>query len=672
MLNIEEIKQLHNAAYIHGQSNREEASDDLLFSRYTQWDETFRNYTSLRIRMQFDLIRKGRRHLISQMRENQIDVKFRPLDGADADAADILEGMHRADMNNVVSKEAVDVAVGDQVDCGFGAYRLVTEYENKIDDLDNRQVIRRVPIHEANNVVFFDSNAKLMDKSDADWVSIITSYTREGLKKVAKEYGKPEGWVPTPYAQPEESWTFPWAYSEGDTATFRIGEFYHREKKTQHITLMMNPQGQTQSFITKDIKDRKEEMQRSGYVMLGEKTREHHIVNKYVCTGDEVLSGPQRVAGEHLPVIPVYGERYFVEGVEIYEGITRRAKDPQRLHNMQQSHLAEIVSKGPERKPFFFPEQVKGFEDMYDVEADHPYYLLRRLTENGEELPPGPVNYMEYPLLPEATAAVIELTRQSVADVTDPGLPQDVANSNISGKAVNALQNRLDMQTFVYLDNLRSALRRDGEVYASMASELYDTPRKVKMMGPDQGVSEAVVMDNVVDIASGQQITMNDLTIGRFEAYADTGPSFQTQKMQVMTELKELYPQVEDPNIRNILLLQILSMQEGSAMDMIKNYANNQLLVQGIKEPENEEEEQFLAQIQEQQEIEAQNPTPQDALMQSLQSEAQSNQAQAQERVAKGGLIQAQTIETLEDARNKKIENDAAESGLLELARAIN
>ncbi|MGK5722027.1 portal protein, partial [Proteus mirabilis] len=80
--------------------------------------------------------------------------------------------MYRTDMRNNSSKIAVNVAVREQIECGYGAWRLVTEYEDD-NPTSNNQIIRRVPMHESCTHVIWDCNAKAMDKSDAKNCTII-------------------------------------------------------------------------------------------------------------------------------------------------------------------------------------------------------------------------------------------------------------------------------------------------------------------------------------------------------------------------------------------------------------------------------------------------------------------------------------------------------------------
>ncbi|WP_274543442.1 portal protein, partial [Shigella flexneri] len=88
------------------------------------------NYTTLQYRGQFDVVRPVVRKLVAEMRRNPIDVLFRPKDGANPDAADVLMGMYRTDMRHNTAKIAVNVGVREQIESGVGAWRLVTQYED--------------------------------------------------------------------------------------------------------------------------------------------------------------------------------------------------------------------------------------------------------------------------------------------------------------------------------------------------------------------------------------------------------------------------------------------------------------------------------------------------------------------------------------------------------------
>lgn len=636
---LKQILDRQDSAWCATQDVRERASDDLVFARVTQWDDSL-EWCSLEYRGEFNLIWKERQRLLSEMRANQIDPVFRPIDGADPDAGDLLNGMYRTDMRNNSSKESVDVAVEDMIDAGYGCWRLVTEYVRSTNDLDNRQVIRRSPIHEANNVVFWDPSARKADKSDAMYCTIITQVNDEGMRALAEEYGFDPDYASS-FSAPSQSYVYPWRNQE---SRHNIGEYYERTKKTEKIVIMEHPALGTQAFKRSEIKDVLDDMINQGWVTLGVKTREYYRVDKYLVNNSQILHGPERIAGEHIPIIPVFGNHYWVENTEVWSGITRLAKDPQRLYNMQMSYLADIAAKGPRRKPIFTPEQVQGLQHMWESQNNYPYYLLNSKSLTGEPLPAQPIGYIEPENVPEATAALIQAARQNVEDVTSPGMPQDVMDPDASGKAILAVQSRIDQQSFVFMDNLATAMRRDGEVYASMARDLYDTQREVTLTDPEGNETSAMLMQSVQDLATGNWVTLNDISRGGFEVYVDVGPAWASQKQQYRSELMEMMGATQDPQLMAILQYQYLSMLDGQQNEVLRKYARRQLLQMGIIEPTTPEDMQYMQQLQAQ----AQQPDPQAlAVSQALEAQAIKDQANAQK-------AQADTVKALADAEKAR------------------
>lgn len=637
---LRDILERFDCAWSATQDVRERAADDLMFSRVTQWDDSL-DWCNLEYRGEFNLIWKERQRLLSEMRANQISPTFKPIDGADPDAGDILNGMYRTDMRNNHSKEAIDVAVEDMIDAGYGCWRLSTEYLNSSSELDNRQVITRSPIHEANNVVVWDANARRADKSDAMHCTIITQMNKEGYEALAEEFDFDPELSAGNFKAPAESYVFPWRNTE---KTYSVGEYYERVKKSERLVFMEHPAMGQQVFKRSEVKDVLDDMQAQGWRVLGEKKREVFKVFKYLITNTRILHGPEQIAGEHIPIVPVYGNHYWVEGTEVWSGITRLAKDPQRLYNMQMSYLADIAAKGPRRKPIFFPDQIQGFTHMWESQNNYPYFLMNPVNVNGQPLPPGPAGYIEPENVPEATITALQASRQGVEDVTSPGMPQDVMDPDASGKAILAVQARIDQQSFVFLDNLASAMRRDGQIYASMASEIYDTPREVTLTDQEGNESTAMVLESIQDMATGQWVTLNDLSRGGFEVYVDVGPAWQSQKQQHRSELMEMMQVTQDPQLAAILQYQYLMMLDGQQNETLRKYARRQLLQMGIVEPTTPEDIQYMQQLQAQ----AQQPDPQQmAIAQALQAQAIKDQASAEK-------AQADTIKSLADAEKAR------------------
>ena len=640
MLDLDELKGMHDRAFNQNTITRERAADDMVFYHITQWDDTHLDTSTLQYRGEFNILRKAGRQIIADLRSNPVQIDFEPKADSRQDGADLLDGLYLSDDRVNTTLESYDNASQEAVVCGVGAWELYTEYKSNRAGNEN-QTIRRRPVFEANNNCFWDPNAKRLDKSDAMYVSILTAYTHDGYLDLVKEITgeRPDKVDTSSFSSPEESYTFPW--SAGDNDNLYVTRFYHLEKVKDKVLTMSDPLGQTMLLRESDLTELMDELIDNGYKIEDERKIERWQVTMYIASGSEILDS-YPIVGENIPVVPTYGERAFVEGEEHYEGVTRLAKDPQRLRNFQLSYLADIVSKSPRPKPIFNPEQVQGFEHMYQengADNNFPYYLQNRTTANGEPLPPGPVAEMPEQRVPSALIMAIQESRAAVEDVANPGLPQDIADPDLSGKAVALLTNRLDQQSIVYQQNIKHAKRRDAEIYASMATEVYDAPQEVTLTLPDGTRKTERIMTAVMNDETGELEVLNDLTNMEFEVFAEVGPSYTSKKEQTMEQLDKMAAAVAgtDPAMHKMLILKQATLVDGVAFDDIRDYARKELIMQGITEPETPEEEEMLAQAQ-------QNQQP-DPMMIAAQAEMEKGQAAKAEvmRKAQADQYTAQT-----------------------------
>ena len=584
-----------DADWMASDEARTEATNDLYFSRVSQWDDWLSDYTTLQYRGQFDVVRPVVRKLVAEMRRNPIDVLFRPKDGADPNSADVLMGMYRTDMRHNTAKISVNIAVREQIEAGVGAWRLITEYEDQ-DPTSNNQVIRRVPIHEACTHVVWDSNSKQMDKSDAMHCTVINAMSRDGWKAFAEKNGFDEEEIPS-FQNPDMNWLFPWLTSD----VVYVGEYYEVEEKKETLFIYQDPlTGDPVSYFQRDIKDVIDELADKGMIKVAEKKVKRRRVYKSIITCTTILKNREPIAGEHIPIVPVFGEWSFAGDKEVYEGVVRLTKDGQRLRNMIMSFNADIVARTPKKKPIFWPEQIEGYEYMYGGNDDYPYYLLNRTDENNGDLPVQPISYMENPEVPQANAYMLEAATNSVSQVATMGVDAEAANGQVAFDTVNQLNMRADLETYVFQDNLATAMRRDGEIYQSMVNDIYDVPRQVMMTLEDGSEKQVQLLTQAVDYQTGTVVTLNDIR-GRYECYTDTGPSFQSMKEQNRAEIQELLAKVPPGTPEwQMLLLQYFTLLDGKGVEMMREYANKQLVMMGLKKPETPEEIQVVEQAKQQ------------------------------------------------------------------------
>lgn len=590
---LDSILRKFDADWSASDEARTEATNDLFFSRVSQWDDWLSDYTTLQYRGQFDVVRPVVRKLVAEMRRNPIDVLYRPKDGAKSDAADVLMGMYRTDMRHNSAKIAVNVGVREQIEAGVGAWRLVTQYEDN-NPTSNNQVIRRVPIHEACSHVIWDCNSKQMDKSDAKHCTIITPLSKSGWEEFAEEYGLDADEIPS-FQSPDSGLIFPWM----SAGVIYVGEHYEVEEK---VFIYLDPMtGEPVSYFQKDITDVIDDLADKGYVKVSERKVKRRRVYKSIITLTEILKDREQIAGEHIPIVPVFGEWSFAGDKEVYEGVVRLTKDGQRLRNMIMSFNADIVARNPRKKPVFFPEQIAGYEHMYSDSDDYPYYLQNQKDENGGDFPIGPIAYMENPEVPQANAYMLEAATAAVKEVATLGVDAQAANGQVAFDTVNQLNMRADLETYVFQDNLATAMRRDGEIYASIVNDVYDVPRQVTITLEDGTEKDVQLYSEMVDLATGQHVVTNDIR-GRYECYTDTGPSFQSMKEQNRAEIQELLAKVPPGTPEwQMLLLQYFTLLDGKGVEMMREYANKQLVSMGLKKPETPEEIQMVQEAQNQQ-----------------------------------------------------------------------
>lgn len=623
---LEKILRKIDLDYSASENARTEARNDLFFSRVSQWDDWLESYVTLQYRGQFDVVRPMVRKLVAEMRKNPIEVQYRPKDNAPADAADILMGMYRTDMRNNSSKIAVNVAVREQIECGYGTWRLTTEYEDD-NPTSNNQIIRRVPMHESCTHVIWDCNAKAMDKSDAKNCTITHAMNVNGWEEFAEQYGLDPSIQPS-FQSPNNDLLFTWSNGK----TIHVAEYYEVEEKRELVFVYRDPlTNDLQTYSAKEAKEKIDELADAGYEKVGERKVKKRRVYKSIITSTGILKDKMPIAGEHIPIVPVYGEWSFFDDNELYEGVVRLSKDAQRLRNFILSKSADTAAKSPKKKPFFYPEQIAGYEHMFSGEDDYPYYLLNRTDENNADLPPSPVAYMENAEVSQADALLLEVATEAAKSTARVGVDTDAANGQVAFDTVNQLNSRIDLETYVFQDNLAIAMRRDGEIYASIAAEIYDTNRTVTTTAEDGGENQIELMQEELDFRKGEMIVRNDIR-GKYETFTDVGPSFQSQKDAARAEIGELITKVppEYP-IWNVMMLTYANMMEGKGVEYIRDYANKELIVNGLKKPETEEEQQWLMEAQQ---AAQSNQDPMMVAAQAEQKKAEAELVNAQNRMA--------------------------------------
>lgn len=587
--------------------------------------------------------------IISEYRNNRITVKFRPGDKeASEDLADKLNGLFRADYEETDGGEACDNAFDDAATGGFGCFRLTTNLVNELDPMDDRQRISIEPIYDPSRSVWFDPDAKKYDKSDAEWAFCMYSLS---IDKYKAEYKKDPATLDVGI---DRSWDYDWF----DVDVVYIAKYYEVRKESVDVVSFQNPF--TEEVVTYDsdqLEQVGDELSEIGFIEVARRNIKRRRVYVSVVDGDGFLEKAQRIPGEHIPLIPVYGKRWFIDDIERVEGHIAKAMDAQRLYNLQVSMLADSAAQDPGSVPIVGKQQIKGLEDHWaDRNSKRPAFLpLNEITDKQGNViaPASAIGYTQPQPLNQAMAALIQQTSSDIQEVTGASQAMQQMPSNIAKETVNSLMHRSDMASFIYLDNMAKSLKRAGEVWLSMAREVYGSDRQVRVVNEDGTDDIALMSVTVRDNQTGETVAMNDLSTGRYDVTVDVGPSYTARRDATVSVLTNLLAGMlpQDP-MRAVVQGIILDNMDGEGLDEFKEYNRRQLLTQGVVKPRNTEEEQIVAQAQQQaQQPDAELVAAQGVLMQGqaevqkakneeLSIQVKAFQAQTEARVAEAKVVQ--------------------------------
>ena len=614
-------------------SERDQSLEDRRFYSIAgaQWEGSLESQFENKPKFEVNKIHLAVIRIINEYRNNRITVDFVSRDGEDDDSlANMCDGLYRADEKRSVAEEAYDNAFEEAVGGGFGAWRLRAEYEDEEDPENDRQRICIEPIFDADTSVYFDPQAKRQDKSDAKYAFIITSMTYESFEE---EYGEdPSSWPKETF----EDYNFDWCSPE----VVYVAEYFKIEEVKENVHVWKLLDGEEVRLSDEELENQYDYLTSTKAEEVRTKKVIKKKVRKYIMSGNKVLGDCGYIAGKCIPIIPVYGKRWYIDNIERCMGHVRLAKDAQRLKNMQLSKLGEISALGSVEKPIFTAEQVAGHQEMWadDNIKNYPYLLLNPITDaNGNITPAGPIAYTKTATIPQALAALLQITEDDINDLLGNSQQGEKIEGGISTETAELITNRLDMQTFIYLSNFAKAVKRSGEIWLSMAKDIFvEEGRKLKTISK-QGESENIELLKPELNGVGETVLINDISQAKFDVWVEVGPSSSTKKSATVRALSNMMKLTADPETQQVLSSMIMLNMEGEGVGDVRAYFRNKLVRMGVVQPTEQEKAQIAA--------EAQNAKP-SAQDEYFQAAAEKERAEAGERASNTILKQAQADKT--------------------------
>ncbi|MBK6639379.1 MAG: hypothetical protein IPG34_18125 [Rhodocyclaceae bacterium] len=323
---IAEIRQLYGKTADYWSDDREAARDDIRFRAGEQWPDEVKSQRERDKRpcLTVDKLNQYVRQIVNDGRQNRPSIKVRPVDSkADVATAEVFQGLVKHIEDRSGADAAYDTSLDGAATCGFGHFRVLTEYVGD-ESFDQEIVIRRIrnPLS-----VMIDPDSQEADGSDMKYAFIIEEMSKEDFKeKYPNQY-------PVDFSAEKD-------YGDWFGDHVRIAEYWHIEEEERELAQLSDgkilPRDKLDE-LKASIPDIESEIIESR--MVPKRTVKYCKVS-----GNGFLEEVKEWPGKYIPIMTVWGNEIVIEGKGLSLGIIRPGKDPQRLYNYSRSAFAERVA----------------------------------------------------------------------------------------------------------------------------------------------------------------------------------------------------------------------------------------------------------------------------------------------------------------------------------------
>jgi len=528
---IEEAKEFLRFCSDNDSNNRVEALDDLKFAGGDQWPVEIQNSRLLESRpyLTINKIDAYCRQITNQQRQQRPRMKAHGMNNdSDEKVAEIITGICRHIENQSDADAAYDNAFDFAVRMGWGYWRITHDYPRP-DSFDQEIYIKRI---ENPFMVYFDPNSNEPDGSDAEKCLITEVISKEAFRKMYPGADDGAGFNPRGTGDSQSEWI--------TREDIRVAEYFYTERKRMKLLLLSD--GTT---CYEDEKPKETVMQDAGIYVVSKRETIKKQIKWCKLTGMQILE-QRNWAGSYIPVVPVYGQQLIVDSKKKKFGLTRMAKDPQRMYNFWSTALTESVALAPKAKFLLAEGQDEGHEMEWNQANIKSMPVLRyKQTDSEGRMAPVPTRIQPEPPPAGMVTALqgLDGDLKAVVGIYDP---TQLPNGNQSGKAINGMQQQTDMTNFHYYDNLTRSIRQTGRIIVDLIPHIYDKERVLRIIGAD-GKGELVTLNQPGVDDQGVEKVLNDVTVGKYDIVMETGPGYASKRAEAFDSMVQMLS--FDPNL---------------------------------------------------------------------------------------------------------------------------
>lgn len=523
---LERIRERSKVMIDADAENRRAAKADIKFVNVPgeQWSANMKQERGDRPCLESNTLRINGKRVINEIRANRPQGHVRPVEGGDKEGAQLREGLVRNILHVSDFDTITDQAAEYQVDGGFGAWRIDTQYAS--DSMFDQDIMVNTIKDPIGSLYWDPSCADILLKRDAeDWLLI------KSMSVKAYEAKYPDA----------EQFDFE---SEGEAAEWeedeavRVVEYWYKEPTEKELWLveLPNPEtGEPERLTVDSTSDEAVALSAQGITPIKTRKVRTHKIMMCVASGKSILEGPVEVGGSMFPFVVAFGEVKVVDGKVKWWGLHRFSKDAQQIQNVFWTAAAETVAGAPKAHTWATVDQAEGH--LPDWAEAHRKNLPVRLY-NHDSRAPGPPIQHPGAQVPVAMLEMVGLSGDLVRTTSglhEASFGQESAEK--SGVALARKQRQAQIVTYNFGDNMAKGAKRTGEIILDKIPIVYDADRELRVIGVDGAEEYKRINHLVFDPQMGKTIRVNDMTSGKYDYYVKPGPSFSSMR----EEASEVY-----------------------------------------------------------------------------------------------------------------------------------
>lgn len=376
---LKEVRENIQRSYEAERDNRREMALDLSFASGDQWPETVRADRERTGRPMITVNRLPQfiNQVVNDIRQAEFAMKPTPVDDqSDPNIAKVYQGIIRQIEYQSSMKSVVANWSKDQVTCGAGWVRVVTDY---VDDqtFDQEIKIKHIPNPLS---VYCDPAATEPDRSDGEWMMVVEDIPRQTFKQRWPKASDQEVSTPVDYFTSQLYW-----FTDD---VVKIAEYWKKEEYER--TIAQAPTGEVVDVSKINRKNRR----MFGMQDWPQRKVKSHKIKMWLVSGGDILEGPFEWSGKYIPLVPAFGTEVPLEHQRYRYGLVRFARDAQQLYNYYRTSAAEWIALSPRAPWVVTNKQIRKYKGEWDNAHLNPRPYLP--YEPDPEAPGAPQREMPW------------------------------------------------------------------------------------------------------------------------------------------------------------------------------------------------------------------------------------------------------------------------------------